>query len=172
MSLCISIELPSQESEQQLRCPVCSRTFTSEAMFRKHQQQAHRSSPSASSDPKDIAIAGAKLEVALELDEQIERELDPPMTTFYSCTVCKMIFSSVAEIQEHVSEADCGRRGDDSPGGSSLAGGGGGSPLPPPAPQPPIDDLKREAAVIAANDLGEFDELGGHTHPMSAKCFE
>ena len=112
--------MPPQESEQQLRCLICSRTFTSEAMFRKHQQQAHRSvaAASASPDPKDIA--GAKLEVALELDEQIERELDPPMTTFYSCTVCKMIFSSVAEIQEHVSEADCGRRGDDSPGGSSL----------------------------------------------------
>ena len=34
-------------------------------------------------------------------------------TTLYSCTVCKMIFSSVGEIQEHISEADCGRRVED-----------------------------------------------------------
>ena len=73
--------------------------FKSEAMFRKHQQQAHRS---ISGDDLTNFVADTTV-AAATLDGGQEKRVPPlnnhAMATYYSCTVCKMIFSSVGEIQ-------------------------------------------------------------------------
>ena len=153
----------AQESEEHFLCLVCSRMFRSEAMFRKHQQQAHRSISGSGLPPSDAKnFSGDNSGITLEGQNERDPDqrggvgggplLDPSTTTFYSCTVCKMIFSSVGEIQEHISDADCGRRADDDYDSPRSADA---SPLP----QPPL--AKRESA----DDLGRLDEFEPAVQP-------
>ena len=117
--------------------------FKSEAMFRKHQQQAHRSTSEPAAVASDMTNFVSDAAAAVTLDGgggQTERV--PPlshaaMATYYSCTVCKMIFSSVGEIQDHVSNADCGRGAMDDDSQSSNAGDASSPPPPPPPPLRP-----------------------------------
>ena len=118
--------------------------FKSEAMFRKHQQQAHRSTSEAAAVAADMTnfVADAAAAVSLDAGGGGQTERVPPlshaaMATYYSCTVCKMIFSSVGEIQDHVSNADCGRGAMDDDSQSSNAGDASSPPPPPPPPLRP-----------------------------------
>ena len=102
-----SVVTSRDEGEEQFICLVCSRMFRSEAMFRKHQRQAHRSISDAEKEESGfkstIPLEGQK-EGDLDSIDVDPRDLEAPVTTFYSCTVCKMIFSSVAEIQGRMKE--------------------------------------------------------------------
>ena len=69
-----------QDGEEHFLCLVCSRMFRSEAMFRKHQLQAHRSIPD--SDTSDDKV-GVTLEEGQSEGDMEQPLLDPSMATYY-----------------------------------------------------------------------------------------